>query len=131
LPIIHIFLAGQSTAQVKKALIERISAAVVEVGCGPVERVRVLIHELDGVNRDGHFGAVAVNGGTAENHLPRVDMFLIEGRPQQVKETLIEKVRTALVELGCGPTDKVHVSIQDIPSSAWGIGGKTAQELGR
>jgi len=131
LPIIHIFLADQRTAQVKKALIEQVSDAIVEVGCGPVERVRVLIHELAGVAPDGHFGSASMNGEAAGNHLPRVDMFLIEGRSQQVKETLIEKVRAALVDLGCAPTDKVHVSIQDIPSSAWGIGGKTAQELGR
>ena len=131
MPIIHIFLADQRTIQVKKALIEQVSGAIVEVGCGPVERVRVLIHELAGVTPDGHFGSVSMNGETSGNHLPRVDMFLIEGRSQQVKETLIAKVRAALVDLGCGPTDKVQVSIQDVPSSAWGIGGKTAQELGR
>jgi 4-oxalocrotonate tautomerase len=131
LPIIHIFLAGERTARVKKALIAQVSDAVVEAGCGPVEKVRVLIHELSGVTQNGHFGSASMNSAPAGNHLPRVDMFLIEGRSQQVKETLIAKVRAALVELGCGPTDKVHVSIQDIPSTAWGIGGKTAQELGR
>ena len=131
MPIIHILLAGERTDRVKKALIEQVSAAVVEAGCGPIESVRVLIHELDGVAQNGHFGAVAVNGGTAGNHLPRVDMFMIEGRPQQVKENLINKVKAALVEIGCGSTDKVNVTIRDVPSTAWGIGGKTAQELGR
>lgn len=63
--------------------------------------------------------------------MPIVQVFLIEGRSDEVKKTLIEKITTAMVDSGCGPPEAVRVLIQELPSKQWGIGGKTAKELGR
>jgi len=63
--------------------------------------------------------------------MPIVQVFLIEGRSEEVKKTLIEKITSAIVESGCGPKEAIRILIQELPSKHWGIGGKTAKELGR
>ena len=57
--------------------------------------------------------------------------FLIEGRSDDVKKTLIEKITAAIVDSGCGPREAIRILIQELPSNHWGIAGKTAKELGR
>jgi len=131
LPIVHIFLAEERTSEFNKALIERVSGAIVETGCGPIEKVRITIQSPPYVALDGPTNPVSPNGRVDGNHFPRLDLFLIEGRPSHVTEALMERLKAILVEVGCGSLDQVKASIQQIPSTAWGIGGKTAQELGR
>jgi len=62
--------------------------------------------------------------------MPIVQVFLIEGRSDEMKKSLIEKITTAVVDSGCGPVEAVRVLIQELPSKQWGIAGKTAKELG-
>jgi 4-oxalocrotonate tautomerase len=130
LPIVQVYLPGEQTDQLKKMVIEKISEAIVAVGCGPIDRVRIVIQEMGRTNQNGTPGPLAMNDKNG-NHGPRLHMFLIEGRSADVKKLLADKLAMALVEAGCGRLEKVQVSIQDIPSSAWGIGGKTARDLGR
>jgi 4-oxalocrotonate tautomerase len=108
-------------------LIETISEAIVAVGCGPIDRVRIVIHELAGSIQSGGPAPIAMNNG---NRLPILNMYMMEGRSSQVKETLSDKLATTLVDAGYA-LDTVQVSIQEVPSSSWGIGGKTARDLGR
>nr|MDP9113434.1 4-oxalocrotonate tautomerase family protein [Acidobacteriota bacterium] len=61
---------------------------------------------------------------------PILKIFVIEGRTNDVKEALSDRLAVTLAEAGYG-RDTVQVSVHDIPSSAWGIGGKTARDLGR
>ena len=63
--------------------------------------------------------------------MPFIQIYMLEGRSDEVKRTLIEKITDACVDAGCGPADHVRVMIQDVPKSQWGIAGKTAKELGR
>jgi 4-oxalocrotonate tautomerase len=63
--------------------------------------------------------------------MPFIQIYMLEGRSDEVKKTLIEKVTDACVDAGCGPADHVRIMIQDVPKSQWGIAGKTAKELGR
>ncbi len=130
MPIVQVYLPGEQTDQLKKMVIEKISDAIVAVGCGPIDRVRIVIQEMGRTNQNGTPGPLAMNDNNG-NHGPRLHMFLIEGRSTDVKKLLADKLALALVEAGCGRLEKVQVSIQDIPSSAWGIGGKTARDLGR
>jgi 4-oxalocrotonate tautomerase len=53
--------------------------------------------------------------------MPFIQIYMLEGRSDEVKKTLIES----------GPADHVRIMIQDVPKSQWGIAGKTAKELGR
>ncbi len=63
--------------------------------------------------------------------MPFIQIYMLEGRSDEIKKTLIEKVTDACVESGCGPADHVRVMIQDVPKAQWGIAGKTAKDLGR
>ena len=63
--------------------------------------------------------------------MPFVHILMIEGRPEEVKRALIEKVTDAVVDAGCGPPEGIRVVIQEVPSTQWGIGGKPAKDLGR
>ena len=63
--------------------------------------------------------------------MPFAQIFLMEGRTDEQKAAVIEKVTDALVEAVGAPRENVRVWIMDVPSAQWGIGGKTAKSLGR
>ncbi len=63
--------------------------------------------------------------------MPVVQILMLEGRSDEVKKTLIEKVTDACVGAGCGPAEHVRIVIQEIPKTQWGIAGKTAADAGR
>lgn len=63
--------------------------------------------------------------------MPFVQIFLLEGRTAEQKRAVIEKVTEAVSAAVEAPRENVHVWIQEVPASQWGIGGKTAAELGR
>ncbi len=63
--------------------------------------------------------------------MPFAQVFLIEGRTEEQKQALIEKVSAAMAEAVGAPLENTRVWIQEVPKEQWGIGGKTAKELGR
>ena len=63
--------------------------------------------------------------------MPFAQIFMVEGRTEEQKRAVIEKVTAALVEAVDAPVENVRVWIQDIPKSQWGIAGKSAKDLGR
>lgn len=63
--------------------------------------------------------------------MPFAQIHIIEGRTEEQKRAIIEKVTAALVEAVGVPVDTVRVLISEVPKTQWGIGGKTAKDLGR
>ena len=63
--------------------------------------------------------------------MPFAQIYLLEGRSDEQKRAVIEKVTQALVEALGAPQENVRVWIHDMPKSNWGIAGKTAKDLGR
>lgn len=63
--------------------------------------------------------------------MPFAQIYLIEGRSDEQKRAVIEKVTAALVEAVGAPVEAVRVLITEVPKTQWGIGGKSAKELGR
>jgi 4-oxalocrotonate tautomerase len=63
--------------------------------------------------------------------MPFAQIYMIEGRTDEQKKAVIEKVTEALHEAVGAPRENIRVWIQDIPKTQWGIAGKTAAELGR
>jgi 4-oxalocrotonate tautomerase len=63
--------------------------------------------------------------------MPFAQIYMIEGRTDEQKKAVIEKVTQALHEAVGAPVENIRVWIQDIPKTQWGIAGKTAAELGR
>ena len=63
--------------------------------------------------------------------MPFAQIYLIEGRTDDQKRAVIEKVTDALVEAVGAPRENVRVWIHEVPKTQWGIAGKTAKDLGR
>lgn len=63
--------------------------------------------------------------------MPIANIQILEGRTDEQKALLIRKVTEAIAESLGSPPEAIRVLVQDVPKSQWGIGGKTARELGR
>lgn len=63
--------------------------------------------------------------------MPFAQIYMVEGRTDEQKRAVIEKVTAALVEAVGAPIENVRVWIHDVPKAQWGIAGKTAKDLGR
>jgi 4-oxalocrotonate tautomerase len=63
--------------------------------------------------------------------MPFAQIYLIEGRNEEQKRAVIEKVTLALCDAVAVPKEKVRVWIQEVPKDSWGIAGVTAKDLGR
>lgn len=63
--------------------------------------------------------------------MPFAQIYMLEGRTDEQKKAVIEKVTKALQEAVDAPVQSVRVCIIEMPSTNWGIGGVSAKELGR
>ncbi len=63
--------------------------------------------------------------------MPIAHIHILEGRTPEQKRAAIERVTQALHETLGAPPESIRVVIQEIPKENWGIGGRTAKELGR
>lgn len=63
--------------------------------------------------------------------MPFAQIYLIEGRSEEQKRAVIEKVSQALSEAVGAPKENIRVLIHDVPKTNWGIAGQSAKDLGR
>lgn len=63
--------------------------------------------------------------------MPLAQIQIMEGRSEDQKRAVIEKVTAALVEAVGAPIETVRVIITEVPKAHWGIAGKSAKDLGR
>jgi 4-oxalocrotonate tautomerase len=63
--------------------------------------------------------------------MPIMNVFLVEGRTDEQKAKLIAALTDAAIESIGAPRETVRVLITEMPNTQFGIGGKTAKELGR
>jgi 4-oxalocrotonate tautomerase len=63
--------------------------------------------------------------------MPFAQIYMIQGRTEDQKRAVIEKVSAALVEATSAPKETVRVWITEVPNTNWGIAGQTAKDLGR
>lgn len=56
--------------------------------------------------------------------MPFIDVTMIEGRTDEMKETLIERLTQTAVEVTGVPIESVRVVIREVPGNHWGVGGK-------
>ena len=63
--------------------------------------------------------------------MPIAQIYLMEGRTEDQKRALIEKVTLAIVEAVAAPKESVRVLLQEMPKEHWGIAGVSAKDLGR
>ncbi len=63
--------------------------------------------------------------------MPFVQIYMLEGRTEEQKRAVIEKVTAALHEAVGAPKEAIRVWIHDMPKENWGIAGVSAKDLGR
>lgn len=63
--------------------------------------------------------------------MPFAQIYMLEGRTEEQKRAVIEKVTQALVDAIGAPQQNVRVWIHELPKENWGIAGQTAKSLGR
>lgn len=63
--------------------------------------------------------------------MPLAQIYMLEGRTEEQKRAVIEKVTLALQEAVNSPKENIRVVITDVPKTNWGIAGKSAKDLGR
>jgi len=63
--------------------------------------------------------------------MPLAQIHILEGRTEEQKRAVIEKVTQALVEALDAPQQTVRVIVTEVPKTNWGIGGVSAKDLGR
>ncbi|MBB5410469.1 MULTISPECIES: 2-hydroxymuconate tautomerase [Paraburkholderia] len=63
--------------------------------------------------------------------MPIINVHLMEGRTDEQKARLIGALTDAAIESIGAPRESVRVLLIEIPKTHFGIGGKTAFELGR
>lgn len=63
--------------------------------------------------------------------MPIVTLNIVEGRSDEQKEKLIEKVTLAIHESIDAPIESVRIIINEMPKQHFAIGGKSVRKLGR
>ena len=63
--------------------------------------------------------------------MPLAEITMMEGRTEDQKRAVIQKVTQAIVEAVGAPIESVRVVIREVPKTNWGIGGVSAKDLGR
>lgn len=64
-------------------------------------------------------------------NLPIVFIDIMEGRPSEKIDQLIENVTDTISKTLDAPKENVRVIVRENPKTHWGIGGISAQNLGR
>lgn len=63
--------------------------------------------------------------------MPIAQLYIIEGRTDKQKETLIREVSEAMSRSLDAPLDRIRVMITEMPKQHFGIAGQSAQKMGR
>ena len=61
--------------------------------------------------------------------MPFVNIRLIEGRSQQLKDEISKRVADAISDVLELPKDDIWIVFEDIPASDWYVGSTTVAEL--
>lgn len=63
--------------------------------------------------------------------MPFIQVNLMEGRDEKTKAELISALTDTLCDVLGSKPEQVRVQLIEVPTTNWGIGGKTAKALGR
>lgn len=56
--------------------------------------------------------------------MPYIEIKLFEGRTQEQKQALVDRITEAFVEVAGAPREHVWIVFRDVPKDQWGMGGK-------
>jgi 4-oxalocrotonate tautomerase len=63
--------------------------------------------------------------------MPIAQISILEGRSKETKALLIREVTDAISRSLGAPREAVRVLVYEVEKAEWGIGGETAEKLGR
>jgi 4-oxalocrotonate tautomerase len=63
--------------------------------------------------------------------MPIAQLYIIEGRSDEQKETLIREVSEAISRSLDAPIERIRVLITEMPKQHFGIAGQSAKKMGR
>lgn len=63
--------------------------------------------------------------------MPIIQVHMMEGRTEAQKEAVIAEITEAMVRAVGAPRESVRVLINEMPKAHFGIGGRSAEKLGR
>jgi len=63
--------------------------------------------------------------------MPIAQLYILEGRSDEQKETLIREVTEAMSRSLDAPMERIRVLITEMPKQHFGIAGQSAKKLGR
>ncbi len=56
--------------------------------------------------------------------MPLIEIKMYEGRTQEQKQELVEKITAVFEEVADAPRDHVWIVFRDVPRDQWGMGGE-------
>ncbi len=63
--------------------------------------------------------------------MPIVTIQMMEGRSEDTKRAIIERVTETLADASDSPKEAIRIILQEVPSTNWGKAGTMAKDLGR
>ncbi len=63
--------------------------------------------------------------------MPLIQVSIMEGRPPEKIEALIENITATVSETLNSPPENIRILVTEYPKTHWGIGGTSAKKLGR
>lgn len=124
MPFINITATQPLSAEQRQQLIQRTSDAVIETLSTSLPSVRILLNELP----SGHYFC----GGKFDAAAILYDIDMIEGRTEEAKANLIQKLSHVAHETTGVALDDVRTRLSDFPKENIGMaGGITAKKAGR
>ncbi|WP_028304157.1 2-hydroxymuconate tautomerase [Oceanospirillum maris] len=63
--------------------------------------------------------------------MPIAQLYILEGRSDEVKEALISEITEAMVKTLDAPREVVRVIVTEMPKQHFGMGGSSAKKLGK
>ena len=63
--------------------------------------------------------------------MPIAQLYIVEGRSDEQKETLIQDVSAAMAGSLDAPMERIRVIITEMPKQNFGIAGQSVKKLGR
>ena len=56
--------------------------------------------------------------------MPYIEIKLFEGRTQEQKQALVDRITEAFIEVAGAPREHVWIVFHDVPKDQWGMGGE-------
>lgn len=124
MPILNIQIVQGRSAQQKKALLTKVSQAVVDSLAAPVASVRIMLSEIPAEH--------VIVAGEVGKEAALVQAMLITGRTEEKKAALLAAISRAVHQSIDISEQDVRVVITDVPNTDMGMaGGVSAKSAGR